>query len=308
MVARARARGRVRAGERVVRHFSKDTLAGVDEGARERRTTRVTTRSRTRSRALTTQRDALAGQIQAGVERRGVQRSGIDQQCGKPRAGSIRRTPLISQAQALADVVDARLRRARARAIGRARALRASDPRTRFGAGGCTRMADGVEHALHLAVPALVDRQLDDVRSEELRLRRRGAAVLELDAVLERVQDLLARLAVDLRDVGLLDAVARVREPVCERRRRSSGASAPVVSASRRPTGTTCGSLGTRSTTVLRPCGSLAVVTTPAGLCRSRCASRCFAIGRPSTSTLSSALRRRCSAARARRSRGRGRP
>ena len=49
------------------------------------------------------------------------------------------------------------------------------------------------------------------------RLRRRGAAVLELDAVRECVQRLLARLAVDLRDVDLLDAVARVRETVCER-------------------------------------------------------------------------------------------
>ncbi len=44
--------------------------------------------------------------------------------------------------------------------------------------------------------------------------------------------------------------------------------SAPVVSASSRPTGTTRGSCGTSSTTVGRPCGSLAVVTTPAGLCR----------------------------------------
>ena len=43
--------------------------------------------------------------------------------------------------------------------------------------------------------------------------------------------------------------------------------SAPVVSTSSRPTGTTRGSEGTSSTTVGRPCGSLAVVTTPAGLC-----------------------------------------
>ena len=38
------------------------------------------------------------------------------------------------------------------------------------------------------------------------------------------------------------------------------------MSTSRRPTGTTRGSVGTRSTTVLRPCGSRAVVTTPGGL------------------------------------------
>ena len=36
-----------------------------------------------------------------------------------------------------------------------------------------------------------------------------------------------------------------------------------------RPTGTTREVLSTRSTTVLRPSGSRAVVTTPAGLCRS---------------------------------------
>ena len=44
----------------------------------------------------------------------------------------------------------------------------------------------------------------------------------------------------------------------------------PVVSASSRPTGTTRGSRGTRSTTVGRPGGSRAVVTTPAGLCSRR--------------------------------------
>ena len=38
------------------------------------------------------------------------------------------------------------------------------------------------------------------------------------------------------------------------------------MSASRRPTGTTRDSCSTRSTTVGRPCGSLAVVTTPGGL------------------------------------------
>ena len=42
--------------------------------------------------------------------------------------------------------------------------------------------------------------------------------------------------------------------------------SAPVVSASRRPTGTTRDGWSTRSTTVRRPCGSLAVVTAPGGL------------------------------------------
>ena len=46
-------------------------------------------------------------------------------------------------------------------------------------------------------------------------------------------------------------------------------------------------SCSTRPTTVGRPCGSLAVVTTPAGLCRSTYPSCCFATGSPSTSTTS---------------------
>ena len=49
------------------------------------------------------------------------------------------------------------------------------------------------------------------------------------------------------------------------------------MSASRRPTGTTRGCGGTSETTVGRPCGSRAVVTTPAGLCNSTCASGCAA-------------------------------
>src|SRR5205807_1615869 len=43
-------------------------------------------------------------------------------------------------------------------------------------------------------------------------------------------------------------------------------AGAPVVSASSLPTGTTRAECGTRPMTVGRPCGSCAVVTTPAGL------------------------------------------
>ena len=59
------------------------------------------------------------------------------------------------------------------------------------------------------------------------------------------------------------------------------------MSASRRPTGTTRGVCGTSSTTVLRPCGSFAVVTTPAGLCSRTYASGCAATRFPSTSTTS---------------------
>src|SRR5947199_5197908 len=49
------------------------------------------------------------------------------------------------------------------------------------------------------------------------------------------------------------------------------------------------GSAGTRPTTVGRPCGSRAVVTTPAGLCRRTYLSRWRATSFPSTSTLSRA-------------------
>ena len=55
-----------------------------------------------------------------------------------------------------------------------------------------------------------------------------------------------------------------------------------MVSASSRPTGTTRAGCSTRSTTVRRPCGSLAVVTVSPGLCRSTYASRCFTSGAPS--------------------------
>ena len=51
--------------------------------------------------------------------------------------------------------------------------------------------------------------------------RRRRRPVLELDALGEPTQHGVAGLALDVRDVGLLDLVARMGEPVGERRRRS---------------------------------------------------------------------------------------
>src|SRR5262249_36603080 len=45
------------------------------------------------------------------------------------------------------------------------------------------RMADRLAHPLHLAVAALVEDELDLRRAEPPRLRRRGATVLEVDAV-----------------------------------------------------------------------------------------------------------------------------
>ena len=77
-----------------------------------------------------------------------------------------------------------------------------------------------------------------------------------------------ARVALDLGLVRLLDAVARMREPVRELAvvREQERAGRVGVEPADRTTRDAC---GTRSTTVGRPCGSLAVVTTPAGLCRS---------------------------------------
>ncbi len=62
-----------------------------------------------------------------------------------------------------------------------------------------------------------MDHELDRVRREAAHLRRRGGAVVELDAVAELLQNGVARLPADLGDVDLLDAVARMREPVGER-------------------------------------------------------------------------------------------
>ncbi len=78
-------------------------------------------------------------------------------------------------------------------------------------------MADRLEHPLDLVVAALVEDELDAAAAEAARPRRRGEAVVELDAVAQPLQRLLVRVALDLRDVRLLDAVARMGEPVRER-------------------------------------------------------------------------------------------
>ena len=52
-------------------------------------------------------------------------------------------------------------------------------------------MADGLEHALDLAVAALMQRQLDAPRAEAARLCRRRAPVLELDPLAEPAERVL---------------------------------------------------------------------------------------------------------------------
>ena len=79
------------------------------------------------------------------------------------------------------------------------------------------RMADGGEHPLDLVLAALVEGQLDGRRREAPRLRWSGRAVVELHAVTELCERLVARLALDLGLVDLLDAVPGMGEPMGKR-------------------------------------------------------------------------------------------
>ena len=93
--------------------------------------------------------------------------------------------------------------------------------------------------------------------------------------------------------VGLLDAVARVHQPV-----RQLAVVGQQQRAGRRPgragrPGTAAAANATRSSTVRRPCVSAAVVTTPAGLWRSRQVVASAVTCRPSTRTSSPAETRR---------------
>jgi len=76
---------------------------------------------------------------------------------------------------------------------------------------------DGGAHPLDLVLPALVECQLDRRRCEQSRLRRRCSAIVELDTPRELPERIGIQLALHLDLVDLLDAVARVREPVRER-------------------------------------------------------------------------------------------
>ena len=119
-------------------------------------------------------------------------------------------------------------------------------------------MPDGLAHPLHLVLPALVQRELERRPEPEDDARRQAPSSPSSSTTPSR--SAAARRA---------PASPRPR-PRRPSRRRSADAragaraapsfvsrSAPVVSASSRPTGTTRGSCGTRSTTVRRPCGSL---------------------------------------------------
>ena len=79
---------------------------------------------------------------------------------------------------------------------------------------GAHRMADGLAHALDLAVAPLVDRQLEQPGLDAADARGRREPVLELDALAQRAQRGRAPARARRAPVGLGDLVARMREQV----------------------------------------------------------------------------------------------
>ena len=80
------------------------------------------------------------------------------------------------------------------------------------------RVADGLEHPPHLALAALVDGDLDAVGRESLHARGCRPPVVELDALAQRPQRVVAHgRAPHLGVVGARDLERGVREPVRER-------------------------------------------------------------------------------------------
>jgi hypothetical protein len=77
-------------------------------------------------------------------------------------------------------------------------------------------MADGGEHPLRLVLSSLVEDELHATRPESPSPRRRRAAVFEIESGTERLERVFVRVALDVRDVRLLDAVAWVRQMVSE--------------------------------------------------------------------------------------------
>ena len=77
-------------------------------------------------------------------------------------------------------------------------------------------MADRSQHPLHLVLAAFVEDQLDPAGADPAGTGGSGASVLEVDAVAQPLQVLLVRIPLDVCDVRLLDAVARVGEPMRE--------------------------------------------------------------------------------------------
>jgi hypothetical protein len=73
------------------------------------------------------------------------------------------------------------------------------------------RVPDGREHPLDLVLAAFVDAELDAARTESAGQRGAGQAVVELDPGAEPFERVVARVAVHIGLVDLLDLVARMR-------------------------------------------------------------------------------------------------
>ena len=80
------------------------------------------------------------------------------------------------------------------------------------------RMPDGVQHAPQLALATLVQHHAQPgaaaIAAQQLRLGGRGRAIVQLDALAQAGQRRVVRDALDERLVGLVDAVAGVRQAV----------------------------------------------------------------------------------------------
>ena len=128
------------------------------------------------------------------------------------------------------------------------------------------RVTDGVAHAADLAIAPLVYHEANHARRDGRDTgRSRRLTRVEHDSLAETPERSWARGPAHLGEVLLLDAKAWMREQLSElavvREQQQT-----LGRWSRRPTEKTRVPLGTRSSTVGRPCGSSAVVTTPAGL------------------------------------------
>ena len=127
-------------------------------------------------------------------------------------------------------------------------------------------VAHGLAHAPDLAVAALVDDDAQHPGGDHAHRGRRGHAVVEVDALAQAAQG----PGRGRRPPPRPGTPSRPRTTGWVRRWARSPSlvrtSRPSLSASSRPTGNTRGSSGTSSTTVGRPWGSSAVVTTPTGL------------------------------------------
>ena len=75
-------------------------------------------------------------------------------------------------------------------------------------------LADRLAHPLDLVLAALVERELDPLRAELSRARRRRRTVVQLDTVRRRCERLGRRRALDVGLVDLRYAVARMGEPM----------------------------------------------------------------------------------------------